>query len=74
MGISNAVVELRNPRRRDLETVVIEAIADMGSIHLVPMEDMDLVIHPKTQRVIPNPANPGPGGSFALLPLQPTQS
>ena len=131
MGISNAVVELRNPRRRDLEPVEIEAMADTGSTHLcipasiqdaleleafeerpvvladgtrrsvpyvgpielryagrigftgalvmgdqpllglVPMEDMDLVVVPRTRRVVPNPANPGPGGSFALSPLRP---
>ena len=129
MGITNATVELRNPRRIDLEPVRIEALADTGSVHLcitpairdgleleaveekpvvladgtrrtvdyvgpielryagrigfagalvmgdqpllgvVPMEDMDLVVVPKTQRVIPNPENPGPGGSFALSPL-----
>ena len=133
VGISNAVVELRNPRRRDLEPIEIEAMADTGSMHLcipasiqdslelealeerpvvladgtrrsvpyvgpielryagrvgftgalvmgdqpllglVPMEDMDLVVVPKTQRVIPNPANPGRGGSFALSPLRPQQ-
>lgn len=131
VGITNAVVELRNPRRRDLEPIEIEAMADTGSMHLcipasiqdalelealeerpvvladgtrrsvpyvgpielryagrvgftgalvmgdqpllglVPMEDMDLVVVPKTQRVVPNPANPGPGGSFALSPLRP---
>lgn len=129
MGIANATVELRNPRRTDLGPVSIEALADTGSVHLcipavirdaleleaieerpvvladgtrrsvdyvgpielryegrvgftgalvmgdqpllgvVPMEDMDLVVVPKTQRVIPNPANPGPGGSRALSPL-----
>ena len=34
MDISNAVVELRNPRRGDLEPVEIEALADTGSTHL----------------------------------------
>lgn len=132
MGISNAVVELRNPRRGDLEPVEIEALADTGSTHLcipasirdaleleafeerpvvladgtrrsvpyvgpielryagrigftgalvmgdqallglVPMEDMDLVVVPRTHRVVPNPANPGPGGSIALSPLPPS--
>ena len=127
MGISNAVVELRNPRRRDLEPVEIEALADTGSTHLcipasirdaleleafeerpvvladgtrrsvpyvgpielryagrigftgalvmgdqallgsVPMEDMDLEVVPRTHRVIPNPANPGPGGSIRAV-------
>ena len=129
MGITNATVELRNPRRPDLEPIRIEALAGTGSMHLritpanrdaleletaeekpvvladgtrrtvdyvgpielryagrtgfggalvmgdqpllgvVPMEDMDLVVVPKTQRVIPNPENPGPGGSMSLSPL-----
>lgn len=129
MGITNATVELRNPRRTDLDPIRIGALADTGSVHLcitpairdalaletveekpvvladgtrrtvdyvgpielryagrtgfggalvmgdqpllgvVPMEDMDLVVVPKTQRVIPNPENPGPGGSMSLSPL-----
>jgi clan AA aspartic protease len=32
----------------------------------VPMEDLDVVIHPKTQRVVPNPENPNIAGSIAM--------
>jgi clan AA aspartic protease len=32
----------------------------------VPMEDMDVVVHPKTQQVIPNPENPNIAGSLAV--------
>ncbi|MYD98293.1 MAG: clan AA aspartic protease [Gammaproteobacteria bacterium] len=44
-------------------------VGDQPLLGVVPMEDMDLVVVPKTQQVIPNPENPGPGGSFALSPL-----
>ena len=32
----------------------------------IPMEDMDLIVHPLTQQVIPNPANPNIAGSLAM--------
>jgi clan AA aspartic protease len=32
----------------------------------IPMEDMDLVINPKTQQVIANPVNPNIAGSIAM--------
>jgi clan AA aspartic protease len=32
----------------------------------IPMEDMDLVVHPRTQQVIPNPENPNIAGSIAM--------
>ena len=31
----------------------------------LPLNDMDLIVVPNTLEVIPNPANPGAGGSFA---------
>ncbi len=128
MGFANAKLELSNPRRPELGSVSVDALADTGAIHLcipvsirdrlalegdekrtisladgssrsvpyvgpvelrlegrrgftgalvmgdqallgvVPMEDMDLVVIPKTRQVVPNPANPGVGGSFALSP------
>ena len=46
-------------------------MGDQALLGVVPMEDMDLVVVPKTQRVIPNPANPGLGGSAALSPMRP---
>jgi clan AA aspartic protease len=32
----------------------------------IPMEDMDLVVNPKTQQVIANPVNPNIAGSIAM--------
>src|SRR6266508_825144 len=32
----------------------------------IPMEDMDLVVHPRTQQVVPNPENPNLAGSIAM--------
>lgn len=126
MGLTNARVELRNPRRPELGAVEMEALADTGALHvciparvqtqlqldaamekevtladssrqLVPyvgpielrylnrvgfvgalvmgdrpllgaiaMEDMDLVVVPKTQQVIVNPASPDIATSIAM--------
>ncbi len=125
MGLTNAKIQLRNPRLPDLEPVEIEALADTGAIHLcipahlqlqlkleaieqkevtladgsrklvpyigsielryknrvgfagalvmgdqpllgaIPMEDMDLVVVPRTQEVIVNPASPNVAMSVA---------
>jgi hypothetical protein len=32
----------------------------------IPMEDMDLVINPRTQQVVANPENPNIAGSIAM--------
>ena len=32
----------------------------------IPMEDMDLVVNPRTQQVVPNPDNPNIAGSTAV--------
>ena len=124
VGITKAKVQMRNPRRPELGSVEIDALADTGSTHLcitadlqdrlglehaedkpvtladgthrkvayvgpielryggrtgftgalvmgdepllglLPLEDMDLVVVPKTRQVIPNPANPGAGGAI----------
>jgi len=37
---------------------------------VIPMEDMDLVINPKTQQVVANPANPNIAGSIAMGVLE----
>ncbi len=34
MGLTNAKIQLRNPRLSDLEPVEIDALADTGSVHL----------------------------------------
>ena len=60
-------VELRYAGRVGFVGALV--MGDQPLLGVVPMEDMDLVVVPMTQRVIPNPANPGPGGSFALSPL-----
>ena len=126
MGLTNARIELRNPRRPELGAVEMEALVDTGALHvcipayvqtqlrldtamekevtladisrkLVPyvgpielrylnrvgfvgalvmgdrpllgaiaMEDMDLVVVPKTQQVIVNPASPDIATSIAM--------
>jgi len=118
MGLTNAVIQLKNPRKPALEAVNIEALADTGALHLcipnhiqiqlgleeidkkevtladgsnrlvpyvgpieihyknrtgfagalvmgdqallgaIPMEDMDLIVIPKTREVIINPLSP----------------
>ena len=125
MGLTNARIELRNPRRPELGAMEIEALADTGAVHvcipahvqmqlqldtaeekevtladgsrlLVPyvgpielrylnrvgfagalvmgdqpllgaiaMEDMDLVVVPRTRRVIINPESPDIASSVA---------
>ena len=125
MGLANAKIELRNPRRPKLEAVEIHALADTGAVHLcipphiqvqlqleemdtkevtladgsrklapyvgpielryrnrvgfagalvmgdepllgaIPMEDMDLVVVPRTREVIVNPLNPNVASSVA---------
>lgn len=34
MGLSNAVIQLKNPRNPELEPVEIDALADTGALHL----------------------------------------
>ena len=125
MGLTNARIQLRNPRRPELEAVEMDALADTGAIHMciplhiqlqlqldeadakevtladgsrrvvpyvgpielryrnrigftgalvmgdtpllgaIPMEDMDLVVVPKTREVIVNPLNPNIATSVA---------
>lgn len=125
MGLTKAKIQLRNPRRPELEVVEMDALADTGATHMciplhvqmrlrldeadakevtladgsrqlvpyvgpielrygnrigftgalvmgdtpllgaIPMEDMDLVVVPKTREVIVNPLNPDVGASVA---------
>ena len=125
MGLTNAKIQLRNPRLPELEAVEIDALADAGAVHLcipphiqiqlqleetdtkevtladgnrklvpyvgpielryknrigfsgalvmgdtpllgaIPMEDMDLVVVPKTREVIVNPLTPNIASSIA---------
>jgi len=125
MGLVNAKVILTNPRKPDLESVEIDALADTGSVHLcipehiqiqleleeidkkdvtladgseklvpyvgpielrfknrvgfsgalvmgdqvllgaIPMEDMDLIIIPKTRSIDVNPSSPNIATSIA---------
>lgn len=125
MGLTKAKIQLRNPRRPELEVVEMDALADTGATHMciplhiqmrlrldeadakevtladgirqmvpyvgpielrygnrigftgalvmgdtpllgaIPMEDMDLVVVPKTREVIVNPLNPDVGTSVA---------
>ena len=125
MGLTNANIQLRNPRIPELEPVGIDALADTGAVHLcipphlqiqlrleeidkkevavadgsrklipyvgpielryqnrigfsgalvmgdqallgaIPMQDMDLVVVPKTRQVIVNPSSPNIASSIA---------
>nr|VFK21034.1 MAG: clan AA aspartic protease, AF_0612 family [Candidatus Kentron sp. LPFa] len=125
MGLTNAKIQLGNPRLPDLESVEIDALADTGAVHIciplhiqiqlkldeidkkeviladgsrklvpyvgpielryknrigfagalvmgdqpllgaIPMEDMDLVVVPKSREVIVNPNSPNIASSVA---------
>ena len=125
MGLTNARIQLRNPKLADLEPVEVDALADTGSVHLciplhtqiqlklaqgdekevsladgsrklvpyvgpielryrnrtgfagalvmgdqpllgaIPMDDMDLVVVPKTRTVVVNPDSPNVASSIA---------
>lgn len=125
MGLVNAKIKLKNPRKPDLEPVEVDALADTGSVHLcipehiriqlqlkeidkkdvtladgseklvpyvgpielqfknrigfcgalvmgdqallgaIPMEDMDLIIVPKTRTIDVNPLSPNIATSLA---------
>ena len=125
MGLTNAKIQLRNPRRPELGAMEVEALADTGAVHLcipahvqmqlrlgavdekevtladgsrrlvpyvgpielryanrvgfvgalvlgdqpllgaIAMEDMDLVVVPKTRQVVVNPESPSIASSVA---------
>ena len=125
MGLTTAIIQLINPRNRELEPVEVDALADTGAVHLcipqhiqiqfkleeiykkevtladgshrlvpyvgpielrfknrigfagalvmgdqallgaIPMEDMDLVVIPKTREVMVNPNSPNIASSIA---------
>ena len=125
MGLVNARIQLKNPRKPDLSPVEIDALADTGSVHLcipvhvqiqleldeitkkevtladgspklvpyvgpielhfknrvgfagaivmgdqallgaIPMEDMDLIVIPKTRTIDVNPQSPNIATSIA---------
>lgn len=130
MGLTNAKIQLRNPRRPELAAIAVEALADTGAVHLtvtahvrmqlqldavddkevtladgsrklvpyvgpielryhnrvgfagalvmgeqpvlgtIPMEDMDLVVVPKTRQVIVNPDSPNIASTIAKTTSQ----
>ena len=125
MGLSNATIQIKNPKLPELEAVEIEALADTGAVHVcipppiqtqlqldpidekevtladgsrkfvpyvgpielryqnrvgftgavvmgdqpllgaIAMEDMDLIVIPKTRQVIVNPDSPHVASSIA---------
>ncbi|MDX8413337.1 MAG: clan AA aspartic protease [Mariprofundales bacterium] len=125
MGLTNALIQLCNPRLPELAMVEVDALADTGAVHLciplhiqiqlkldeidkkevtladgtqilvpyvgpielhyknrigfagalvmgnqpllgaIPMEDMDLVVIPKTREVMVNPSSPNIASSIA---------
>jgi clan AA aspartic protease len=41
-------------------------LGDQVLLGAIPMEDMDLVVHPGTRQVVPNPANPNIAGTIVM--------
>jgi clan AA aspartic protease len=50
--------------RRGLAGAMV--LGDQVLLGAIPMEDMDLVVNPRTQPVVPNPQNPNIAGSIAV--------
>jgi clan AA aspartic protease len=50
--------------RRGLTGAMV--LGDQVLLGAIPMEDMDLVVNPRSQQVIPNPENPTIAGSLAM--------
>lgn len=42
MGLTNAKIQLKNPRKPELEAVVIDALADTGAVHLCIPEHIQI--------------------------------
>ena len=42
MGLSHAMLTLMNPRRPELESIMVEALADTGSVYLIIPEHLRL--------------------------------
>jgi len=67
------MVLLSNPRRPELEVVKVDVLADTGALVMgdqvlfgaIPMEDMDLVVIPRSRSIDVNPASPNVATSFA---------
>lgn len=57
-------VELLLHGRRGFTGALV--MGEQTLLGVVPMEDLDLVVVPKTRQVMPNPANPDVAGSLAL--------
>ncbi|MCY4015176.1 MAG: clan AA aspartic protease [Gammaproteobacteria bacterium] len=56
-------IELRYGGRTGFTGALV--MGDEPLLGQLPLEDMDLVVVPKTRDVIPNPASPGAGRSYA---------
>jgi len=56
-------VELRYGGRTGFTGALV--MGDEALLGQVPLEDIDLIVVPKTREVIPNPVSPGAGRSFA---------
>jgi clan AA aspartic protease len=42
MGLTNAKIELKNPKKTELDAVVVEALADTGAVHLCIPEHIQI--------------------------------
>jgi hypothetical protein len=73
MGLVSASVVLSNPGRPEPEGVEVFVLADTGALVMgdqvlfgaIPMEDMDLVVIPRSRSIDVNPASPNLATSFA---------
>ena len=73
MGLVNGKIKLKNPRRPETEELEVEVLAATGALVMgdvvllgaIPMEDMDLVVIPKTRRLDVNPDSPNISSTIA---------
>lgn len=54
MGLSNATIQIKNPKRPELEAVEIEALADTGAVHVCipPHVQMQLKLDPIDEKEV----------------------
>lgn len=65
MGLTNAKIQLRNPRRPELAAIAVEALADTGALHLTipahvqlqlkldPVDDKEATLADGSRRLVP---------------------
>ncbi len=58
MGLVYSELSLSNPRNTKLGALQVKALGDEVLLGAVPMEDMDLVVHPASGKLTVNPESP----------------